>query len=158
MPDHPTPGISDPSCIFCKIIAGEVPCHKVYEDDRVLAFLDIAPLSRGHTLVIPKEHYATIDQVPAEDASAVGRIFPILSKAIMQATGATAWNLLQNNGEQAGQDVHHVHFHLIPRLPGTNRKESTPGAGLPATSWPAGEVDDDETAELASKVMKSVRL
>lgn len=151
MPDHP----SDPSCIFCKIIAGEIPCHKLYEDDRVLAFLDVGPLSNGHALVIPKGHYKTIDQMPAEDAAAMGRIIPSLSKAIMQATGATSWNLLQNNGEAAGQVVPHVHLHIIPRFAGDARETPTPGNGLPF-SWPASEVDHAEAGKSAEKIRLTI--
>lgn len=142
---------SDPTCIFCKIIKGEIPCHKLYEDDRVLAFLDIGPLSQGHTLIIPKGHYKTIDQVPAEDAAAMGRLTPSLSKAIMQATGAKSWNLLQNNGSDAGQAVGHVHLHIIPRIKGDAREQPTPGNGLPF-NWPAGEVDHAEAGKLAERI------
>eukprot|EP00752_Nemacystus_decipiens_P010732 g9555.t1 len=148
MPDHPT----DPDCIFCKIVAGDIPCHKLYEDDLVLAFLDIGPLSKGHALVIPKGHYETIDQVPPEVAAAMGRIVPALSKAIMQATGATSWNLLQNNGSAAGQVVPHVHLHIIPRLAGDARETPTQGYGLPF-GWPAGEVDHVEAGKLMKKII-----
>ena len=149
MLNYPT----DPDCIFCKIVAGDIPCHKLYEDERVLAFLDVGPLSKGHTLVIPKGHCATIDQVPAEDAAAMFRIVPQLSQAIMQATGATAWNLLQNNGEAAGQAVGHVHLHIIPRVSGDAREEPTPGNGLPF-GWPAGEVDYDKAGALANQIIE----
>ena len=148
MTDYPT----DPNCIFCKIIAGQIPCHKVYEDDDVLAFLDVGPLSDGHTLVIPKGHYATLAQVPPEVAAGIGRVLPALSQAIMQTTGATSWNVLQNNGEGAGQDVHHVHFHLIPRKRGSDRKQSTIGDGLAATSWLASEIDHGPAAKLADQI------
>lgn len=151
MPNYPTPGTPGPNCIFCKIIAGEIPCHKLYEDERVLAFLDVGPLSEGHTLVIPKGHYLTIDEVSSEDAAAMGRIVPSLSKAIMQATGATSWNLLQNNGGAAGQVVPHVHLHLIPRPAGDSRETPTPGNGLPF-GWPASEVDHGEAAKLAEVI------
>ena len=147
MSDYPT----DPNCIFCKIGAGEIPCHKLYEDDRVLAFLDIGPLSAGHALVIPKGHYETIDEVPAEDAAAMFRIVPALSKAIMQATRAKSWNLLQNNGSAAGQAVGHVHLHIIPRPAGDSRDEPTPGNGLPF-GWPAGEVDHGKAGTLAKTI------
>ncbi|MEM6259928.1 MAG: HIT family protein [Planctomycetota bacterium] len=149
MPDYPT----DPNCIFCKIVAGEIPCHKLYEDGRVLSFLDIGPLSAGHALVIPKGHYETIDQVPPEAAAAMFKIVPGLSKAIMQATGAKSWNLLQNNGSAAGQAVGHVHLHIIPRVSGDSRETPTPGSGLPF-GWPAGEVDHGKAARL-SEVIKS---
>ncbi len=147
MSDYPT----DPNCIFCKIVAGEILCHKLYEDDFVLAFLDIGPLSKGHTLVIPKGHYETIDQVPPEVAAAMGRIVPALSKAIMQATGAKSWNLLQNNGSAAGQVVPHVHLHIIPRFAGDSRETPTTGNGLPF-GWPASEIDHAEAGELAETI------
>ena len=83
--------------IFSKIIRGEIPCHKVYEDQHVLAFLDIAPLSRGHTLVIPKEPAATVDQLSDEAAAAIGRVLPRISRAVLKATGATA-NSIATNG------------------------------------------------------------
>ena len=146
---------TDPSCIFCKIVAGDIPCHRLYEDELVLAFLDVGPLSKGHALVIPKGHYETIDQVPAEVAAAMGRAIPRLSKAIMQATGATSFNLLQNNGSDAGQVVPHVHLHIIPRFEGDARETPTPGHGLPF-GWPAGEVDHAEAGELAEKIRLTI--
>ena len=101
--------------IFSKILRGELPCHKVYEDDAVLAFLDIAPQSPGHTLVIPKEAAVTVDQLSDEASAALGRVLPRICLAVMQATGCTAYNVLQNNGKPAHQEVMHVHFHIIPR-------------------------------------------
>lgn len=103
--------------IFTKIIAGEIPCFRVYEDDKVFAFLDISPLSKGHTLVIPKEPAETIDQLSDESAAALGRALPRISRAVLQATGARAFNILQNNGRSAHQAVMHVHFHIIPKYP-----------------------------------------
>jgi histidine triad (HIT) family protein len=102
--------------IFDKILSGEIPCHRVYEDEHVLAFLDIAPLSRGHTLVIPKERKAYLHELSDESAAAIGRVLPRLARAVMKATGATAYNVLQNNGAEAHQAVFHVHFHIIPRI------------------------------------------
>jgi len=148
MDDYPT----DPACIFCKIVAGEIPCHKLYEDEYVLAFLDVNPLSAGHSLVIPKGHYVTIDQMPPQVGAAIGRVLPSLSQAVMQATGSTAWNILQNNGDAAGQDVHHVHFHIIPRKPGSDRKHSSPGDGLAATPWLSSPVDHEEAGTLAQQI------
>jgi len=121
--------------IFKKIIDGEIPCYKVYEDDRVLAFLDIHPLSPGHTLVIPKEPAETLDALSADSAAAVGRVLPVVARAIQRATGAVAYNVLQNNGRIAHQEVLHVHFHIIPRF--------EDGLGLGIT-WKANEVNDPE--------------
>src|SRR3982074_3696479 len=94
--------------VFSKIIRGEIPCHKVYEDDFVLAFLDINPLSPGHTLVIPKEPIATLDALSDEASAAIGRVLPRISRAVLRATGAKDFNVLQNNGAAAHQAVFHV--------------------------------------------------
>jgi histidine triad (HIT) family protein len=102
--------------IFSKIIRGEIPCHKVYEDDAVLAFLDVSPLSAGHTLVVPKEAVATLDRLSDEASAAIGRVLPRIARAVLAATGATAFNVLQNNGASAHQAVMHVHFHIIPKF------------------------------------------
>ena len=104
------------STIFDKILDGEIPCHRVYEDEHVLAFLDINPLSEGHTLVIPKERKAFLHELSDEQSAAIGRVLPRLARAVMEATGAKAYNILQNNGPEAHQAVFHVHFHIIPRL------------------------------------------
>ena len=125
---------SDPT-IFDAILAGEIPCHRVYEDEYVLAFLDIAPLSRGHVLVIPRERAATMDELSDDSAAALGRILPRLCRAVMSATGCTAYNLLQNNGAEAHQAVFHVHIHIIPRF--------ADGRGL-GMKWNSGELVDPE--------------
>lgn len=104
--------------IFSRIIKGEIPCHRVYEDDHVLAFLDVNPLSPGHTLVIPKEAAPTLDKMSEESAAAIGRVLPRIARAVLSATGATAFNVLQNNGSEAHQAVFHVHFHVIPKFDG----------------------------------------
>lgn len=101
--------------IFTKILAGEIPCHRLYEDEKVLCFLDINPLSHGHALVIPKEAAVTLDELSEDSAEAIGRVLPKLSKAILAATGAKSYNVLQNNGRRAHQAVDHVHFHIIPK-------------------------------------------
>lgn len=107
--------VSNPAeTIFTKILRGDIPCHKVYEDDHVLAFLDINPIAHGHTLVIPKQPAQTLDQLSDDHAAALGRVLPKIARAIVAATGTTAYNVLQNNGSEAHQSVHHVHFHIIP--------------------------------------------
>lgn len=133
--------------IFDKIIAGDIPCHKVYEDEMVLAFLDVGPLSRGHTLVIPKERAAQMDQLSDESAAALGSVLPRICRAVMKATGASAYNLLQNNGSDAHQAVMHLHVHIIPRYPDT--PEGNPGGGL-GIGWPAGKLEDG--ADLAEQM------
>lgn len=136
-----------PDTIFSKIIAGQIPCHKVYEDSHVLAFLDIGPLSRGHTLVIPKEPVATLDQLSDDAAAAIGRVLPRLCRAIMRATGAKAYNVLQNNGASAHQAVMHVHFHIIPR--------HDDGSGL-TIKWGAGKLDANDAKALLAQITREL--
>jgi len=102
-------------CIFCKIAAGEIPSLKILENDRIVSFLDIRPLADGHLLIIPKRHYGRLEEVSPDDLKSVAEILPKLAQALVRATGAAGYNLLQNNGACAGQEVEHVHFHLIPR-------------------------------------------
>lgn len=128
------------STIFSKIIAGDIPCHKVYEDDQVLAFLDVNPLSVGHTLVIPKEEAATLDALSDDAAAAIGRVLPRISRAVLAVTGAKDFNILQNNGAAAHQAVFHVHFHIIPRV-------DDRGLGI---GWKTTELDGG--ADLAAKI------
>jgi histidine triad (HIT) family protein len=129
--------------IFTKILRGEIPCHKVYEDDRVFAFLDIGPLSSGHTLVIPKEPAETLDLLSDDSAAAIGRVLPRIARAVLRATGATSYNVIQNNGRPAHQFVMHVHFHIIPKF--------EDGSGLEMT-WNAGSLDGATGAALAKKI------
>src|ERR1700761_6781008 len=103
--------------IFSKIIRGEIPSYKVYEDELVFAFLDIGPLSPGHLLVIPKQEVATVDQLSDESAAAIGRVLPRLARALIEVSGCQDYNILQNNGAPAHQAVFHVHFHIIPKYP-----------------------------------------
>jgi histidine triad (HIT) family protein len=105
----------DPDCIFCKIVAGEVPSQKVLETDEVFAFLDIAPVKPGHVLVIPKEHFATLLEMDASKAAPLHRAVRKLAAAAMEATGAQGFNLQVNTHKAAGQLVPHVHYHIIPR-------------------------------------------
>jgi len=132
--------------IFSRIIAGEIPCHSVYEDDLVLAFLDVHPLARGHTLVIPKEPAETLDQLSEESAAALGRVLPRVCRAVREVTGTPAYNVLQNNGRGAHQAVMHVHFHVIPK------PDSQRGLGI---AWPAGDVGDDAAA-LAGNLREAI--
>ncbi|MCP4249608.1 MAG: HIT family protein [bacterium] len=104
-----------PDCVFCKIVAGQIPSHTVLRDDACMAFLDVGPLADGHLLLIPLAHYERLDEVPADLTASVTRRLPELGRALVQATGADGYNVLQNNGAVSGQVVPHVHFHLIPR-------------------------------------------
>ncbi|MEM1031394.1 MAG: HIT family protein [Myxococcota bacterium] len=133
--------------IFSRILRGEIPAHKVYEDDHVLAFLDVGPLSRGHTLVIPKEPAATLDALSDDASAAIGRVLPRLCRAVKQVTGTEAYNVLQNNGPLAHQAVFHVHFHIIPKPSGE--------AGL-GVRWPAGQLDGDDGRALAASLQEAI--
>ena len=106
------------SCIFCKIVAGEIPCSKVYEDDDFLAFLDIRPINRGHVLLIPKVHAVRLTDL---DDRILARELPVarrIAEAVLTATGRTDFNLLNTNGPASGQEVFHHHLHIIPRAAG----------------------------------------
>jgi histidine triad (HIT) family protein len=133
--------------IFERIVRGEIPCHKVYEDERVLAFLDAGPLSEGHTLVIPKRPVATLDELDDDTAGAIGRILPRLCRAVMRVTGCQAYNVLQNNGALAHQAVMHVHFHIIPK--------PDAGRGL-GVGWPASRLEAEHGAALARRLREAL--
>jgi histidine triad (HIT) family protein len=129
--------------IFGKILAGEIPCHKVYEDEKVLAFLDINPLSTGHTLVIPKEPAETMDQLSDESAAALGRVLPRICRAVIAVTGVKQYNVLENNGAAAHQAIAHVHFHIIPK------PNAIQGLGV---GWPQQAFDHKAGAALAERL------
>lgn len=133
--------------VFGKIVRGEIPCNKVYEDDMVIAFLDINPLSGGHTLVVPKEPAETMDQLSDESAAALGRVLPRLCRAVVAATGVKEYNVLENNGTGAHQAIAHVHFHIIPK---PNSRE---GLGI---GWPAKGLDREAAAALARKIAGAI--
>lgn len=123
-------------CIFCKIVRGEIPCAKVYEDDLVLSFLDINPINPGHTLVLPKEHYASLLDVDPEVLKACAVAAKKISTAVYQGVKADGLNFLQNNFRAAGQLIDHVHFHLIPRYEGDGFMTTWPGK-----PYPPGEME-----------------
>ncbi|CAK7230325.1 Adenosine 5'-monophosphoramidase [Sporothrix bragantina] len=123
------------ACIFCKIIKGEIPCFKLFETEKTLAFLDINPLSRGHALVIPKFHGEKLLDIPDEHLT---DILPIVKK-LAKAVGTDNYNILQNNGRLAHQEVDHVHFHMIPK---PNQAE---GLGV---GWPQQKTDMDQLKAL----------
>ncbi len=133
--------------VFGKIIRGEIPCNKVYEDEKVLAFLDINPLSEGHLLVVPKEPAETLDGLSDESAAAVGRVLPRLCRAVIAATGVKEYNVLENNGRSAHQAIAHVHFHIIPK---PNSRE---GLGV---AWPAKGADREAAAAMAKKIAGAI--
>lgn len=110
----------DQDCIFCKIIAGDIPSAKVYEDEDVYAFLDISQVTKGHTLVIPKAHVKNIYETNEEVASQLFARVPKISQAIEKSFSPKGINVLSNTGEAAGQSVFHLHLHLIPRYDQTD--------------------------------------
>ncbi|KAI1469418.1 HIT-like protein [Daldinia caldariorum] len=118
------------ACVFCKIVKGEIPSLKLFESEKTFAFLDISPLSRGHALVIPKFHGAKLTDIPDDQLS---EILPV-AKKLVTATGATDYNILQNNGRIAHQVVDHVHFHMIPK------PNDEQGLGI---RWPQQPTDMD---------------
>ncbi|GAQ02901.1 hit family protein 1 [Aspergillus lentulus] len=131
--------MSSAACIFCKIIKGDIPSLKLFESDKVFAFLDIQPLSRGHALVIPKFHGAKLTDIPDED---LREVLPV-AKQIAKASGAEDFNILQNNGRIAHQVVDHVHFHMIPK------PNETEGLGI---GWPAQPTDMDKLKALHEEI------
>lgn len=111
-------GYSDPECLFCKIASGEIPSARVLETDHAVAFLDINPVNKGHVLLVPKAHHATLADLPDEIAAATASLLPRLCRAILAATAGDGLNVVVNNGRVAGQTVDHGHWHLIPRFVG----------------------------------------
>jgi len=139
--------MSDLTHLFEKIARGDVPSHKVYEDEQVFAFLDINPLSRGHTLVIPRQRYERLDDLPPEVGAAIGRALPRIAAAVCRATGAHSYNVLSNTGREAGQVVPHVHFHIIP-WHGPDRS-----LGI---RWPATPIEEDDAKALRDEIASAL--
>ena len=133
-------------CIFCKIITGEIPSSKVYEDDQVVAFLDISQVTPGHTLVVPKQHFRNLLEMDADSTSQLFARIPDIARKVMKATGAKGMNILNNNEEIAGQTVFHTHVHLAPRY------DETDGLQI---SFEAHEPDFPALAQLAEKIAQA---
>jgi histidine triad (HIT) family protein len=133
-------------CIFCKIVAGDIPAAKVYEDDHVLAFLDIGPIHEGHTLVIPKAHYETVADCPPEVMAALAATLPSLAGAVISTITCDGYNILCNNGRAAGQLVGHMHFHIIPRMQHDGVFDK----------WPAGQYPEGRIQQLAEQIRKKL--
>jgi histidine triad (HIT) family protein len=131
--------MSDPDCLFCKIVAGEIPSHKIDEDDKTLAFMDINPWTRGHSLVIPKEHSRNIYDADPEDLAAAHKTAQRLAQRMRDRLNCEGINVVQSSEPVAMQTVFHTHVHVIPRY-------SDDGLKLPAHPQPA---DHEELAELA---------
>jgi len=138
--------MSADDCLFCKMVTGQIPVTKIYEDETVLAFLDIGPISDGHTLVIPKQHFEKLHDCPAE---LLGRVFSRLGKiagAVAAAMDSDGYNLLCNNGRAAGQLIEHLHFHIIPRNTGDRL----------FSRWPSYEYEDGKIEEIAGTIRENL--
>ncbi len=131
-----------PDCIFCKIVAGDIPSAQVLETDHLIAFLDIGPVNKGHTLLVPKAHHETLADAPPELMAKVGEALPQLAAAVAAATGAEGYNLHQSNGACAGQVVPHLHFHIIPRFEGDGFVKH----------WQQTSYDDDEMEKMREAI------
>ncbi len=133
-------------CIFCRIVNNELPCFKVYEDSDFIAFLDIRPANRGHCLIVPKKHYENLLDF---DEELLNKMMPVVKKvasAVKKATKADAFNILLNNGKEAGQEVNHVHIHLIPRFKGDQVN----------ISWGRREMSNKELEETTSSIKREL--
>lgn len=139
--------MADNGCIFCRIVAGEIPYVKIYDDSWVLAFLDISPVSDGHTLVVPKVHFATLDQCPTDVVSRIADCASKIAPVIVTAVDADGYNVLCNNGSAAGQAVDHIHFHVIPRWRGDKV----------FARWPAGKYEPGRAEEIADRIRENLR-
>jgi histidine triad (HIT) family protein len=132
----------DPECIFCKIVRGEIPCFKIYEDEATLAFMDINPVHPGHALAIAKDHMADLYEVTDEAIAATARTARRIARAVRDAVAPDGLNLLQCNGAAAAQSVAHFHIHILPRKTGD---------ALPL-NWSLNPGDMDEVGRLAERI------
>lgn len=132
-------------CIFCKIIAGDIPTHKIYEDDRVMAFLDILPISPGHTIIVPRSHVADMEDVTNEDLTAMSIAMKKIGKAMIDGLDVKGYSIFMDNKSAANQHVPHIHFHIVPR------KE---GDGL--ERWPQGGYEEGGAEFVLDKLAKAL--
>lgn len=133
------------NCIFCKIVKGEIPATKIYENDKIVAFLDIAPVNPGHALVVSKKHFENLLSTPNEILAEMILKSKIIAKAIVDGLGIKGFNLAINNGKVAGQVVFHVHFHIIPRYEGDGR-----------ALWLGKKTNLKELEKIAKKIRKAI--
>jgi len=134
------------NCVFCKIAAGDIPSSVLYEDEDFKVILDIAPAAKGHAIILPKKHFANLFELEDEVAQKVLTVAKKVATAMKKELNCDGINLLQNNGEAAGQSVFHIHFHLIPRYHGDNVK-------IP---WITGKYEDGEVKELAERIARHI--
>ena len=129
-------------CIFCKIAAGEIPSKTIYEDEKYRVILDLGPATRGHALILPKNHYANLFELPEEDAKEVICLAKKMATIMKDKLGCDGFNLVQNNGEAAGQTVLHFHMHLIPRYENDGQE----------IGWKPGSPSQDELEEIRKQI------
>ena len=137
----------DDNCIFCKIAAGEIPSETVYEDEQFRAILDLGPASAGHTLILPKAHFKDVTEISDEYAANVLKVAAKLGKAMKKGLGCEGFNLVQNNGEAAGQTVFHFHMHVIPRYAG----------GEDMVSWDPKPAKREELEKQGAKLREALK-
>lgn len=135
--------MKDTNCIFCKIANGEIPSRTLYEDDKFRVILDLGPASKGHALILPKEHYANLYELPDETAGEVMKLARKMAVQMTERLGCEGFNLVQNNGELAGQTVFHFHMHLIPRYQEDGQK----------IGWKPQEVSQEELEETRKQIV-----
>lgn len=128
-------------CIFCKIAKGEIPCKKVFENDHIIAFLDINPTNAGHTLVVPKEHHEDLLATPNDVLSDILKHVKFIAGAVMTAVNADGFNVIINTKPAAGQVIFHTHFHIIPRFDNDGLRH-----------WPAKNISEDKMNEIQGKI------
>jgi histidine triad (HIT) family protein len=132
-------------CIFCKIIAGDIPSYKVYEDDKVLAFFDILPISPGHTIIVPKKHEADVENLTNEEIAAMAVAVKKIGKAVMEGLGVKGYSVFLDNKSAANQHVPHAHFHLVPRAEGDGLER-----------WPQSGYEENEAEHCLKKVQEKL--
>ena len=130
-------------CLFCKIVKGELPSSKIYEDEDTLAFLDLFPVNKGHSLVIPKEHYENIFDVPEESLSKISSVMKNVADAVKKGVNADGISIAQSNGKDAGQVISHIHFHVMPRFKDDGLK-----------LWPQGKYEEGEMDKFKEDISK----
>lgn len=135
--------MKDTNCIFCKIANGEIPSKTLYEDDNFRVILDLGPATKGHALILPKEHYANLYELPEETAGEVMKLAKKMADRMKERLGCEGLNLVQNNGDLAGQTVFHFHMHMIPRYQADGQK----------IGWKPGELTQDELEEIKNTIV-----
>lgn len=136
----------DTDCIFCKIAAGEIPSKTIYEDEEFRVIMDISPATKGHALILPKEHYPNLYEIPEEVAADAMKLAKKMAKKMTDALQCDGFNLVQNNGEVAGQTVFHFHMHLIPRYKNDGNEDRI--------CWNHLELGEKELEEIHQKLTK----